>query len=60
MAWSCRPPGALNVWIEAGNSDWQGNFGANYLLIQLESVVGVNRKIVELYEDYNFVNWLMD
>jgi hypothetical protein len=23
-------------------------------------VVGVNRKIVELYEDYSFVNWLMD
>jgi hypothetical protein len=23
-------------------------------------VVGVNRKIIELYEDYSFVNWLMD
>jgi hypothetical protein len=23
-------------------------------------VVGVNRKVVELYEDYNFVNWLLD
>jgi hypothetical protein len=35
-------------------------FGLLYLLIWLELAVGVNIKIVELHEDYNFVNWLKD
>jgi hypothetical protein len=46
--------------MEAGNSDYQPKFELLYLLIQLELAEDDNTKIVELHEDYNFVNWLKD
>jgi hypothetical protein len=60
MAWNGWSLSALKLWMEAGNSDWQPKFELLYLLIQLDLAEDDNTKIVELYEDYNFVNWLKD
>jgi hypothetical protein len=46
--------------MEAGNGEWQRNFGTDYLPIQLELAKDENSKIVELSEGYNFVNWLVN